>query len=609
MSQRAPRFLVALLLATMTAMLFASLGLGGDFILDDGINILQNHLLYVEQFNLDEFIYAALSFHDGNGSRSLPMLSFALDYWRIGSMDATAFKLTNIIIHGVTTFFLAFFFNRLLLLAGWASQSAWHGALLLALVWGLHPIQVSSVLYIVQRMQTLATLFLVLSLWAYLAMRQAQLDGLRGRSQGVLVIVFWLLAMLCKEDAILLVAYTLVLELTLLRFRAGLPVVAKGLRQSYALMVVLGLLAYALVIVPHFWHWDSYYARDFSTPERLLTQGRVLVMYLGQILLPWPDFFSFNYDNYEVSRSLWQPWSTLPGLMLLLALLIWAWRWRIRRPLFACGVLLFFAGHFVSSNVIGLEMVFEHRNNFPLIGAILAIADLLHGLARAYALPACLKRGFIPAVMLALAAACSLHLHTWSDPARHGKKMTEQTPGSSRAWAHYSGVYFKQYNKSKELGPLKRSVEILEQGMLAAPSPSLAANLITNKSILGTLGPHDWHKYLYLLQQAEPARVHTMSVQQLMLNTENGYIKEPAQVLAAIEILNSKPSMQPIEPLKVAVFAYTMGLKEEARTWFIHYARQEPAGSLQLGRTASELEAAGYLDWAQQMRAINQIDK
>ena len=40
----------------------------------------------------------------------------------------------------------------------------------------------------------------------------------------------------------LLLVYTLVLELTILHFRAGLPVVARGLRQSYSLMVVLGLL-------------------------------------------------------------------------------------------------------------------------------------------------------------------------------------------------------------------------------------------------------------------------------------------------------------------------------------------------------------------------------
>ena len=47
---------------------------------------------------MDDLINAALSFHDGNGARPLPMLSFALDYWRSGSMDAAAFKKTNLLI-------------------------------------------------------------------------------------------------------------------------------------------------------------------------------------------------------------------------------------------------------------------------------------------------------------------------------------------------------------------------------------------------------------------------------------------------------------------------------------------------------------------------------
>src|SRR5690606_20760975 len=115
----------------------------------------------------------------------------------------------------------------------------------------------------------------------------------------------------------------------------------------------------------------------FSSIERLLTQGRVLCMYLWQALLPLPSHLPFYYDWLQPSRSVLQPWTTLPAWLLLFALLGMAWRLRLRRPLFALGVLLFFCGHFVTSNVIALELAFEHRNHFPLVGIVLAVGDLL----------------------------------------------------------------------------------------------------------------------------------------------------------------------------------------------------------------------------------------
>ena len=50
---------------------------------------------------------------------------------------------------------------------------------------------------------------------------------------------------------------------------------------------------------------------------------------------------------------------------------------RTRWPLFSLGVFLFFAAHLITSNVIGLELAFEHRNHFALIGAVLAVGSLL----------------------------------------------------------------------------------------------------------------------------------------------------------------------------------------------------------------------------------------
>ena len=281
MASMSGRFLLlALLVGGLAATLFLP-GLGGGFMLDDMHAIVQNTLIRVDSLDKSSLLDAAASFH---GARPLAMASFALDYWRSGSVDATTFKVTNLMIHALTTCCLALMLRRLLVLAGWTPRRAMIGALLMAFVWAVHPLQASAALYVVQRMQTLSTLFLVLALWAYLGLRQAQMSGQRAWPQGVLALAFWLLALASKEDAAMLPAYCLLLEVTVLQFRAAQPWRERSLRRSFLLASLAGMAFYLFWVVPHYWQWQAYPGRDFSSLERLLTQGRVLVMYLGQVV-------------------------------------------------------------------------------------------------------------------------------------------------------------------------------------------------------------------------------------------------------------------------------------------------------------------------------------
>lgn len=597
--------LCAGVLALWAAALFVP-GLGGDFILDDGINILQNHVLRVEVFNVDDFINAALSFHDGNGSRALAMMSFAIDYWRAGGMEAMAFKQTNLLIHAVTVFCVACFFVRLLRLGGVDERHARLGALALALAWGLHPLQVSSVLYVVQRMQTLATLFVVLALWAYLGMRGAQMAGGRGRGQGIAMLVFWALALASKEDAALLPLYLIVLELTVLRFRAVLPDIQRGLKQSYLLIGVLGALAYFFVVVPHYWHWDHYPGRDFSSLERLLTQARVLCLYLGQIVLPWPDNLPFIYDGYAVSRSLWQPWTTLPALLAIAALLAWAFRWRNRRPLFACGVLLFFAGHVMTSNVIALELVFEHRNHFPLVGAVLAIGDLLVLAARRWQVTQATRRAALVAIYTLLAAATWAHAHTWGDSVRLGEKLVALSPESVRAWTQLSGAHFDRYNASKDLSALQRAVEATERALARIEdSPALLSNQVIYKSLLGTVTDRDWERLFAVLRHpTEGGWVYKGLLWNLQNNVYRGFPVDKARVVEVIHLVASHSALPPLDHLRNAVFIFKSPYPEQSLTYFLLFARGVTPEDGNLRRIVAELRAGGHGDWASLMEQV-----
>lgn len=153
MSPETRRFLLLSVLCALAAGAVMGLGLGGGFVLDDAQTIVNNPLVHITELNRESLLTAAASFQAGHGSRPLAMLSFALDYWRHGGLDAPTFKATNLLIHVLTTLALAWMLRKLLTLARWPERRAAAGALVIALAWGIHPLQVSTVLYVVQRMK------------------------------------------------------------------------------------------------------------------------------------------------------------------------------------------------------------------------------------------------------------------------------------------------------------------------------------------------------------------------------------------------------------------------------------------------------------------------
>src|SRR5690606_9052884 len=179
----------------------------GDFIFDDTPNLINNPAIRLTQLSGQALADVLTSPQMSGTLRALPTLSFAVDYWRGGGPDPMVFKTTNLVIHALTACALAWFFHDLLLVAGVRGERARWLALALALAWAAHPLQVSSVLYAVQRIQTMGTLFLVLALWAYLHARHAQVQGRSGRKGLLLSALLWVVAMGCKEDSVLLPAY------------------------------------------------------------------------------------------------------------------------------------------------------------------------------------------------------------------------------------------------------------------------------------------------------------------------------------------------------------------------------------------------------------------
>lgn len=579
-------------------------GLGGGFVFDDKPNIVENPALQFSELSVENLLYAAYSFYAGGGSRALAMLTFALDHWRAG-LDPHAFKMTNLLIHGLTTLVLAFFFRCIMLQAQWSARRAAVAALLLATVWAVHPLQVSSVLYVVQRMQTLGTLFLILALFSYLRMRQLQIAGEFGRTFGLLSALLWAMALACKEDAALLPAYTLALELTLLQFRAAGPVTSRNLKRLYLGLVIASVVLFCVVIVPQHWQWHQYSGRDFSSMDRLLTQARVLVMYLQQILLPLPSLMPFYYDDILVSRGLTSPWTTLPSLLLLGALLVWAWCWRARRPIFSLGIFLFFAGHFITSNIINLEMAFEHRNHFPLIGAVLAVADLLFYVLKRFGF----SRGFFAiSIMIALLLAMvstAMRSSVWGEPLKFAKAGTEMAPYSTRAWLLLCGTYYDLYAETGSSRYLEMAIEACQDGANKTEDVTLLSNIVVFKTIRGSIEEQDWDRFLDELKVA-PMNAQNRNVLRVTLNNvDRGIALDERGVIETIHIISSRAQLPQHELLRAAAYLFNSTHEPiKAYGYFVRAIELSDLGDPDIERVLNQLSAAGRDDWVYKLRQI-----
>lgn len=597
-------FLLRALVVALLAVCCFLPGLGGGFIFDDKPNIVTNTSLHVTQLDSEDLLYAAYSFEPGRGSRALPMLTFALDHLR-GGLDARNFKITNLLIHALTTVALAFLFRQLLLLVQCRPSRAETAALVLALLWAIHPLQVSSVLYVVQRMQTLCTLFIVLALWAYLMMRQAQCEGLRSRLYVVLVGLFWALAMASKEDAALLPAYMLAVELTVFRFAARRLDVAAAWRWGYIAVTILAVLAYVFVVIPRYWHWDAYPGRDFSSYERILTQGRVLLMYLQQMLMPLPSSMPFYYDDLIVSRGLLSPPSTMFAWSVMLGLMAWAIMWLRMRPLFSLGVFIFFAGHAVASNIVNLELAFEHRNQIPLLGVVIFMFDLTMLISMRFEV---LHRWFKAIVLLLICAVGGVTLYrayTWGDPLRFAENSVALAPNSGRSWLMLSSVYADRSGMDPSSPLLRQAIVINEMGAARTGSVPLMANVVTFKEIVGQEAEDDWGKLLARLKVA-PMNVENVNVLWVFLgNAEKGFPVDERHLFEVIDVVSSRASLNSGEYLRIGAYIHNESMRpRDALKYLKEAVRVSRPGDPAISNMQSQLEAAGRGDWVKELRLI-----
>lgn len=456
-----PWALMALL--TLVAAVVYAPGLHGGFLFDDYPNIVDNPSIRIDDLSFSNLVRSAMSSPSSQLKRPLASLSFSANYIAAG-MTPYAMKLTNLFIHLINGW-LTFLLVRQMFLAAGSSQlrAAWAAAVC-AGAWLLLPINLTAVLYIVQRMESLAHTFVLIGLLGYAITRRVMVSRslLRDRILMIASLVVPLSAgLLTKETAVMLPLYAFVLECTLFRFRSlhtseEQPRRDRMITGTYVVILLVPMIAGLAWLIPGLMTPQAWSTRDFTISTRLLSEARIVCDYVAWTVVPRSEDLSFYHDDFAISTGFFSPWSTILSVCALSALLVFAVAIRRRSPLVCAGIMLFFAAHLLTATILPLELVYEHRNYFASLGLVIALISGLFGITGAGVQSLAGKIVVLSAFFSWWVVVTASSAYAWGDSLRLAEELADRDPGSPRAQYELGRAYIiaSHYSKDSPYTPL-----------------------------------------------------------------------------------------------------------------------------------------------------------
>lgn len=374
--------LFASLLIAVSALLVYSNTFHASFHFDDTPQIVENYQIR----SLGNW------FNIVKGQRGVAMLTFAANY-AIGGLNVVGYHVVNLAIHmanGILVYFLIFAtLNNIEALRSKAKRIAIYTALLFT----VHPIQTQAVTYIIQRMESLASMFMLIGLLLFMKGAEASKPAARVALYAG-VVVSYLLGFYSKEIAITLPAIILLYDYCFIS-EGHIKKLAARLPFYLALAAMLVILA-----APTFSGLQEtpgvsagsgasagFGVQSITPKEYLFTQFNVLIYYIALLFVPINQ--NLDYD-FPISKSLFEVPLVKEGtvlnypippaiasLVILLAIIGFAFYLfthhasRITRHgrLIAFFILWFFIILSPTSSFIPIiDVIFEHRLYFASVG-------------------------------------------------------------------------------------------------------------------------------------------------------------------------------------------------------------------------------------------------
>ncbi|MEJ5347411.1 MAG: hypothetical protein WHS46_01805 [Desulfosoma sp.] len=411
---------------------------------------MKNADTHIERFDSEKFINLAKTRF--GIYRFVPMLTFSLDYlW--GKGEIYAYHVTNLAIHIIAYLLCISFIYSLFCIPSirvQSPQSRLFVALAVGSLWALHPVQTSAVTYLVQRMASLQGMFFLGATTAYVKARLALLNGERKRfiSWGVVLGLAALGAFLSKENSAVLPLVILVIDTWFFDGRMVRRILQPLINCFQKRLGKVVLLACTVVVMlGTYFVMDhlskGYSGRHFTMTERLLTESRVILRYVGAILIPRPGSLSLEHD-VELSTSIFSPITTLLSMCAIGAALFYAVAARKRQPVITFGILWFFTTLSIESSIVPLELMFDHRMYLPSVGLVLAgfvaLRQSLGRVGKHYSESEKKKLAWslMAVVCSFLSLITFLRNEDWRDPVTIHADAVRKAPRNPRAHANYA---------------------------------------------------------------------------------------------------------------------------------------------------------------------------
>ncbi len=452
--------IVAFSIAILCIIIYSNT-LNSPFVFDDFPNIKKNP--YFRLIDPDfQGLYDA-GFKSPNPNRPVANISFALNYY-LGKYDVKGYHVVNITIHiinGILVYLLALIIfqqasfvpnQKIPQLKGASIPSI---SFFTALIFISHPVQTQSVTYIVQRMNSMSAMFYLMSLLLYINGRLTRVKW----KQWTLFFgcfVSWVMALGSKEIAGTLPFIILLYEWYFFQ-DLGSDWLRKNIKYFFGLFAVLGL------VVLIYLGWDpfdkilaAYANRDFTMTERVLTQFRIVVLYISLLFFPYPSRLNLLH-HITTSSSLLEPITTLLSLLIIVGLMGLAFYIARRQRLISFCILWFIINLVIESSVIGLEMMYEHRLYLPMLGFALIVSCLLFHFLSKRRLWAIVVSAVI---ILSLCTGTYVRNRVWRDAITLWSDAVSKSPQSQRAHLNLGVVLMEQERFAESVSHFSEALRI-----------------------------------------------------------------------------------------------------------------------------------------------------
>ncbi|MDM8553437.1 tetratricopeptide repeat protein [Desulfococcaceae bacterium HSG7] len=495
---------------TLVSLIYAN-ALDVPFIFDDSA-VRDQPGLRITQLSLENF--KKVAFETIPRNRPVANITFGLNYY-FHKYDVLGYHSVNILIHIATSMFLYLFIKGTLKTPALADKNySVQIPFFATVIWLVNPVHTQSVTFIYQRINSLAAMFYILALLLYITARFADKKGTKYIS-ALGCLLAGLSALGSKENAGSLPFVILLYELFFFRnLKFG---------QSRRQLLSIAGVATCLMILIWFYigtdPWGgllhTFRKRDFTMYQRVLTEFRVVIYYIGLLLFPHPSRLNLDYD-FPLSHSVSEPFTTIVCIGAVMGCICSAVYLAKKERLIAFCILWFFGTLVIESSVIGLEIIYEHRTYLPSMMLIL----MLTVLAFRYVKPDWLRiSGFCIIIVL-----CSFWTVTrnqvWSDPVIFWADCVQKSPNKASPHSSLGFALIRQGRTAEAERCFSKALQIKPD------SPWAHVNMGTVMERKGNVNKAIWHynKALQFELDNENANYNLGVVFHRLRNTEMAFI-------------------------------------------------------------------------------------